>query len=765
MIAVTETMLSLLSQITSSPIYYLEITKSEGTTDPFSGSDEWPNNSATYGHISRIFIQRQPSWGNLVARVNDYQVIMDRMNERSIKQIVSSIHGSERKSGGLSSTDSVTVSLDNTDGAFGDPDDLKLGGIKYVGRKAQIYLTFDAVTDKADDILLFTGTVNDTQFKGDNFDITIESVDQAHKKKIPNRFYDVSDVTRPNSPQTVPVQAVFGQHDMVPGHTESDTVDTGSEDGGRLVTFCDIVDKTAIQAINSIWLADDSLVEVTGGFAEIQTVAANGMVDYTTYTKVLADAQVYFDLDEDDELFFSFVAQPISDLLYSNPTSNFTNPPNAYDGDGDTYALGAVTGSGVSKSLRLRLPTIAMDATIQKSGTRVGIYLHNKLYLTLTSTSWINILIGGENQDLPGSLSPYKSQLTPSDNGAHNSWSPPADILAWGMFFDGSDWDVRGKLSWITSHYLSFTIAQFGTGSSTLYNYDTALNLYCVTGFSDKKFYGDIDGYEDDGSGSYSGSASTMLENPCHIIPYIYHYFGEVDNADLDLDLCKQVATEYRDTWAFSKVIDRENDIADVIRKLAEQAFVWVWFDNEGTMKITAWSKDPTGYARKIYHSDVSGSELLSVKQSRLEEVITRFKFKYKYNEFRGDFDKLLFVKPDDSSSELSSYEYTCEWAEYDNGGYSKEEEFDLDWVRDSATAALVAGQYITYHTKRRWEIEFEADLKLITLQKGDPIRLDPDGAWATNLPIEVIEADYRITKVKIDPKRDIIRFTAVEVF
>ena len=89
-----------LAASTSTPVWYLEITKSEGTTDPDSGSDKWPG--ITYAETMRIFTTGAPN-GNATWSV--YVAIdaafTDRLDIDDISVIAMALPSADLTPGGI----------------------------------------------------------------------------------------------------------------------------------------------------------------------------------------------------------------------------------------------------------------------------------------------------------------------------------------------------------------------------------------------------------------------------------------------------------------------------------------------------------------------------------------------------------------------------------------------------------------------------------------------------------------------------------------
>ncbi len=761
----------------STPVWYLEITKSEGTTDPDSGSDPWPGSGTA--ETVRIFTTGAPpanaTWTSYLATGIAFA---DRLDIGAISTVAMALPSADLEPGGIAGLDSFTVTLDNTDGGiYGRSVDTEFVGVNFKGRTAELKLTFsDVAIAPADSMTVFTGRVSDVQPKGDRLVLSIESQQVGYELEIPKRIFSEerdSEIYDARAAET-PVPIVFGAHDMATGVGTKFASDTGAADAGRTVQFCDVTDLTEMKAINEVRFGDSGLIESSGGFAQIATTAGPGLTasEKTEYTTDVAEGTIVFDEPDEDEYHFWMDIRPTGMIVHGS--NHVSDTANGIDGDTATYVDLTISGSPpILKVMGYRLPAIGIDGNIGENGNAKGIYFLSNWgwdHDDANDRSTTIIAIGNGDTQTSESYTarPGVTLQSGISSGSAGYYTTGIASTAIQYSMSGGNWDTDFEpLGVFGTRYLKAQIwRNSGTSvASFFYAYEFRLRIYfAMTELDNAGWYADCEGLEDDGSGNITGGANALVEGPADILAYLYAKLTDAGTAGVNLTETQAITAGERSSWIFAHSLTEKRKLRAYAEDLAREAMLWVWFDNEGTVRVTPW--ETASSAIQISKEDLTNGELISAKLTRIEEVVTDFIFRYKHNPVRDEFDKSLFCNAADSSTAIGSeYESLCEWAAYDNGDYSNKETYDFEWIRDDDTMAAAAKRLITYHTSQRWLVEFEADLKLATLQVGDLIALADVEFWPIHYPSEVVSGEFRITGVRIQPAKSRVRVKAAQVF
>ena len=765
-----------------SPVWILRIYKSEGATDPDSGSDPWPSTTGTSGGPSeRVFPSTTPDFSDLDDRVADHAFHLGRVTEDSFSDIVMSLGSADRRPGGLAGVDSTTVAIDNTDGAiygYAQADGFK--GVNFEGRRAEILLTDKESTESWDPdsmLRVFYGYVNDIKVEGDSIILELDSVLVKYDNELPpNSFAEFVSGTLRERNQPVPL--VFGEHDMAPGYLAADIKDTGSADAGPSYRFADCSGTLSIKAINNMRLGDKGLIEACGGFANFKTLAVPNLSDTTTFSADLTSGEGYI-ANPAPEYFNLFIEIKFNDWLkYQTDHDDVSSPESAFDWDLDNYAVVRANAVGETEAFGIKIPEITFDGEIPQNSGNTGIFVSGYLIFAgeyIADNDGYGLLMLGDKADITGSTSrPYEQFLVGTHDGTYDNREYGDEVSQMQLEF-GSTWTGSfTNLTTLSQKYLkvvSYVEAAGGGGWVTWRIYNIGLRIFFrIQPPIEAGIYADMEGYTDTAGGTLTGTADLLLANPIHIIDALFYYWSLAGtNVDLTANNLLAATNGAREGWAFARSIYESEELTTIVDGLAEEAMVWVWADNStGKVKVTAW--DDAGAADLVMTPvDMENGELTKFTRSRIEDIVTDFEFKYKWNPVRDEFEKSFFCNSTDSSypinyGQTTDHESLCAWASYNNGNIERKKTFEFKWIRDDDTMLAVARKLISYHTSRRWTIEANLDLSRCGLQTGDQIRLSQVDTWPVSYPADLIDASYRISKHRIKPKKSLVSIVAAEV-
>lgn len=777
MIAVPANLAAALAADECEPVYVLKITKSEGIISPSSTPSYWAYISGAGGAINnRLFSTGPLAWTTAAAMIADEALHEGRLSRDSIGDVVARLAGADEEPGGLSATGSFKFVLDNTDGAlagaamipsFSGVASTNFVPVEFIGRDITLRLTEASLTSESDSVLLFTGIVSDVQVVPDAVVVTVESKLSSYDRELPPNKYEAADDDFPRGGDGRPIPLVFGAHEAAPGMISKTVDNFATYDVSPVVKFADVEVYSNYGGISNVRYQDDGFSEC--GPAYIATGSPTGFSDYTPYTENDPTAEIGFTQEAIEEL---VCWVPIRLGGYFQDLSGLASyivavdPENAIDGDETTYSECKYDGSDYHV-LYLRLPRMTSSGQIVRDETAgtSAIFLWWKADVLLTGGGSANVWF------LPEKTSTFADIIGPASLFAADSGSIDtiggAGVARWR--FDkhavGSpDWTNFATLADLSRALLRVFCS--GSAGDYVRVYDIQAMIYFKVNMPTSGFLAEMEGYLDTGTGTYTGTAGALVENPAHILGLLSVQFSGVTAAgDVDLAGLKTVVAPARPGWIFARSLTRADDWSSYVDGLSREALLWTFLDNAGRVTAEPW-EDKGGPDLVVGPADVQAGELDSFELSALDQVVTDFEFKYRFNHVRDDYDGLVYCNPSGRSSDLAStWRDLCADTKFSTGGRTRPRTFEFDWIRDRATMLLVAERMIQYFAGRRWTVSFVADLSLCNVELGDQIEFAPLGDWPDNYPPDMIAAKYRVTEVKVRPGRDLVTIKAAEVY
>jgi len=687
----------------------------------------------------------------------------------------------ENRVGGVAKSGKALIQISSSSDFLGW---LESNDIFLDGREVQIYHWDPAETDYTTADLVWSGFVEDVELDGDWIEVRCEDGLSRFDRTAPPSVY--TDDTGGSDFQVreelvgEPIPIVLGRVSRAAGVTLSDVSDDGSADRGMLIQFCDPLFSGThdIHAINDLVFGDDGLVSACGGYAKVKTTAVPSLSDVNGFTLDAAAGTAYFDDYGEESIHLYIDIRPVSALRHFNAGREGDNPIHAVDGNESSAATILHDELGVGArayALAYQLPRIGLSGTIERSTYATGLFVLHRVAIGLYDGTdsafyyYIREPTGAASYANLGDDEPAKWFSYGNVEAVFDYYSPvdvSADVQL--SIIDTGEWTSRFEnLTALSKRALVFGIYGFDLGQAAyalLYEY--VLRAYFTLDWPDSGWYADVEGYEDDASGTYTGSANSLIENPAHVAAFMAAKFSNATATGVDISGLKSVAAGARAGWIVGKQLDDRRSILDYLGELGEQSLLWFWVDRTNTVRgfpMTA----PVGteLVTAINANDVIG-EFKSVKRASAREVATNFVIRYKWNPVSGGYDKALTCSPTASSDGLgTTYEAMCadamdRWC----GGLARDaDDIELDWVEDDDTALEIAKKLIRRRTTRPWLIEFNGDVASIVFEAGDAVRLNSDD-WIGRVPSGAIDATYRVTSTKLDPHKAAITVKATEV-
>jgi hypothetical protein len=345
---------------------------------------------------------------------------------------------------------------------------------------------------------------------------------------------------------------------------------------------------------------------------------------------------------------------------------------------------------------------------------------------------------------------------------------------------------------------LSYMFELHNNGSKTVKVY----NIAFFTGYK-KDVQGEIfisvQGMPDDGTGIITGTPSTLIENPAHIIESIARGGTGIDGKAWGL----QLTTAEIDTAAFDtastalgtskfafQLLEQKKSI-DLLDELAFQAGLFIFWDSQDRLKIKRFNSADTfpNSATDIpglmdtftdtglpvndsftTHQILSG---LTLSKMKISDVKNDFILNYAYNYGSKQYAKTLRVNKDEENLDeticgdlgttgaamklLCSDSYTAIKA-------VNTFTYDCWAIRDETTATALMKHLIERLSVMRWMVEFEAGDSAVLFEECDFINIRNDlienrfGTATMNVK------KWMVIKIDSDPRTHNVSLKCIEV-
>lgn len=251
-------------------------------------------------------------------------------------------------------------------------------------------------------------------------------------------------------------------------------------------------------------------------------------------------------------------------------------------------------------------------------------------------------------------------------------------------------------------------------------------------------------GYQDDGSGTFTGSASALIERPDHIFKHFLYTYASWPVADFSTDAATPFAA---DSYKFGVVINERRKLNDWLAYMALQCRCWFRFASGKAYllyRTDTLSSDKTITAAMIRQND-DFTTTTRIRRSSLDEVINYIDVYY---------NKDWSLTGNDAYKAISSASDATSIAAY--GQKDRPDVFKFDFVTDATMAADLRDFYIARYKDRKKVVTIGLFMDNSELEYADAITITPLGAL-----------DCEVRNVRVSPGSklsiDTIELTARE--
>ncbi len=221
-------------------------------------------------------------------------------------------------------------------------------------------------------------------------------------------------------------------------------------------------------------------------------------------------------------------------------------------------------------------------------------------------------------------------------------------------------------------------------------------------------------GYQDDGSGTFTGSASALIERPDHIFKHFLYTHASWPVADFSTDAATPFAA---DSYAFGMVINERRKLMDWLAFMALQCRCWFRFASGKAYllyRTDSLSSDKTITAAMIgMNTDYTTTTRL--RRSPLDEVINYIDLYY---------NKDWSLTGDDAYRAVSSTSDATSIAAY--GQKDRPGLFKFDFITSATMAADLRDFYLARYKDRKKVVEMNLFLDNAELEFADAVTITP---------------------------------------
>lgn len=515
------------------------------------------------------------------------------------------------KGGGIGIVSDFNLSLvnDDRDAVNGRLSDLieTVEEVPLYHRDIKIYfaLNTSGASTIADTLLLWQGRIHETGFDLSEYRIRARSGSFTRYRPlleniVENSNSGWSDFVIPEENQDKPIPIVYGDMNKARGYYVDKRSRTTDFTTGQTVIFSD--GAYACKNGKNVYVFQEGF----SGFEYIQLPTEATTPDLLEYSWNSNESLIEFDLSSDNDsaqeglLYLVVVAVLVANgdptVINAGVSGSRTvsDPQNVYDNDFTT--VGGFNGwTGDSPNLGEELYVIYRLPKYSLSGDNdvEKIYIIGKFISSgpfpdassnfdLLLTDNTDTLVGAKEIFGSTSIAEKFDNITSGSSDAETDleYSPiPAYITGVNSFFSTGS-SGRGVA------LRSFNDDDSGSQPS-IDVYECRLRMEFTLAMEDAEFYADIDGVEDDGSGTITGSANILLQQPQHIIRHIEEVFlgATMKETDSLFNTGTVDVDKGRYYWIFANQVLKNTSTKDLINDICKQSFITVFDDYQSSVK------------------------------------------------------------------------------------------------------------------------------------------------------------------------------------
>jgi len=267
--------------------------------------------------------------------------------------------------------------------------------------------------------------------------------------------------------------------------------------------------------------------------------------------------------------------------------------------------------------------------------------------------------------------------------------------------------------------------------------YEVKFRIEFTQNMETSEFYFTLKGLKDDGSGTYTGTASALIEKPDQVIAAIEGEILGVASGNIGIG-----TTSVRNSWSIAKQLIEPVNSIDVIKNICYQTGMIYFIDHESKSQVKTLEKTSASVntwtiadVRPRTGNKFKGFYFRKWK-TPIEEIYNGYIVKYCYNQAKDRYMKIAYCKNtgtiasptiSDNMSLSSGVKTLCSNSITNYNCY-RVLEVECDWITEDATAKAFLEWAIIFFCQRVWHIEFETpNLNRMAYELGDEFIYNDD--------------------------------------
>jgi hypothetical protein len=450
-----------------------------------------------------------------------------------------------------------------------------------------------------------------------------------------------------------------------------------------------------------------------------------------------------------------------------------TNPERAINLDTSDYAQidnpASEGGGDAGNTLRMTLPDFDLPSnfrvdnmyfygkTDKKSvigGTdafRVGLEIPNGTAPDWTDTNEMVLIATGGDKDW-NNVDGSDGLETKIVGSVSNHWNSLLAQVAT---------DAYIPISSLSGRIMSIYMLEDDTAQTEWFRiYYAALLCRMHVGVDQVQLHGNISGYDDDTSGTYTGSASSLIETPSDVVYFIMAEIWGLTGWNASSITAARTAygSEIIGGQAFSPLKSEQ-----LLGGICKQSRMTLWRDASGlwnTKVFTLPSSADKTFSQNSgdFVSGADGMGEVQLAHSPPEDIYNQFEILYDWNEGLGQYNKTEMA--DENSAGALGTWMTDSQAKYN---ITRKFTYRASWISDDATAQAFRNNMIYRYADRKRMVIFNLSWNGLALEIGDTVSLEHGDLDITASGGDDSATKYDIYNIVVNPMTGIIKIMAME--
>ena len=236
-----------------------------------------------------------------------------------------------------------------------------------------------------------------------------------------------------------------------------------------------------------------------------------------------------------------------------------------------------------------------------------------------------------------------------------------------------------------------------------------------------------VDGYQDDASGTYTGTPNALIERPNHVIKHFLNTYANVNLSKFSTNTNNYFNTN---NYKFSILINERKKLKTWLATMAWQCRSFFRFSS-GSAYLTLRPDSLTSQksiTSNMIRMDENNKTTLKLARSPLEEVINKIKIYYNRDWLKTGEEAYASISSASDSTSITTY-----------GEKENPYVFFFDFVTEQSMANHISSFYLARYKARKKLLSMEVFLDNCEIEFADALTIVPQN----NLLVEVQKVNH----------------------